>query len=241
MLAKEVLDSIKAFGRDYAPQKFDTEEPLKNKVNSKDFSDLVSVWLNKDNIDKGVLQENSFYGGSILMKKNSGFKCSFQVIWGKGNVTSFNLLSMSMSLDYFKNEENMGILWTNCKKLIRICKPVYANISNLSIPEKREAVDLTIIAPELQWKAIFGRPYIDLFSKERILATPCFNIEEIGEDFISIQLQEDVYKAIPKEIREKVKNHLGTAAFVEYGHDFRDYRDKPNLVPMFNFSNLEHP
>jgi len=58
------------------------------------------------------------------------------------------------------------------------------------------------------------------------------------EDLISLQLSPYIFTPISAEVREAVKQHLGVNAFVETGMDFREYKDKDNLVPKFDFSNV---
>jgi len=122
------------------------------------------------------------------------------------------------------------------EELIILFNAVKARIHNNT--QGLQAIRLDIIHPELAHKEYFGRPYIELFGKERLLSTPCFRTEEIREDLISLQLSPDIFTPISAEVREAVKQHLGVNAFVETGTDFREYKDRDTLVPKFDFSNV---
>ncbi len=67
---------------------------------------------------------------------------------------------------------------------------------------------------------MFGKPYIELFGKERLLSAPAPFVKEISEDVISIMLSEnpwdilDDYNAV-NSVRQAVKQHLNNNAFYD--------------------------
>jgi hypothetical protein len=89
--------------------------------------------------------------------------------------------------------------------------------------------------PELCWATLFGKPYIELFSRDRLLSAPAFSVQELSKDLIYLQLTENVsdFKTRYAEvnpIQKAVKEHLNCNAFfapdAEYGHKYN--------VPIFH-------
>ena len=104
------------------------------------------------------------------------------------------------------------------------------------LPEWCESINFRVRHPELAWINYFGRPYIDLFGREKLLSAPCYRTFEISEDLIGLQMTEDLFQPIPSDVRYAVKKHLGEDAFVEEGKWYRMY--KTGRVPAFDFSNV---
>lgn len=77
---------------------------------------------------------------------------------------------------------------------------------------------LKMYIPDLYWQTYFGRPYIDMFGRERLLSAPVFKSEELSDGLIRLQLTESLddmhtnHDLIMK-VREKVKQHLKKDAF----------------------------
>ena len=72
--------------------------------------------------------------------------------------------------------------------------------------------------PDMPWAGVFGLSYVKLFGKEKLLATPAFKVEEIGEDMVFIQLtekMEDIHLQYEEvmQARYKAKAHLGREHF----------------------------
>lgn len=54
--------------------------------------------------------------------------------------------------------------------------------------------------PNLYWMTVFGDPYVRIFTKERLLATPAYKVMELPSGEISIQLTPDVLDCITDEV-----------------------------------------
>ncbi len=72
--------------------------------------------------------------------------------------------------------------------------------------------------PDMPWAVVFGSAYVKMFGKERLLTTPAFKVEEIGEDMVFIQLterMEDIHLKFQEVLgaRAKAKEHLGKEYF----------------------------
>lgn len=83
-----------------------------------------------------------------------------------------------------------------CRELIIICEPVQAVVRNLMDDYALQLINLEIRQPELQWFNVFGKPYVELFGREKLLATPCYKVHEISENLIAIQLTQSPYDEI---------------------------------------------
>lgn len=74
--------------------------------------------------------------------------------------------------------------------------------------------------PQLQWATVFGRPYVNLFGREKLLSAPAAVVEELGEDTIFIQLTPKVTDVANDlegyfALRSRVKDHIGSDAFFD--------------------------
>lgn len=84
--------------------------------------------------------------------------------------------------------------------------------------------------PNLYWATIFGPPYVKLFGRERLLATPAPIVKELDDNLIYIQLTENVLdnRVCPERVetaRLAAKEFLDSNAFLDSklgpGHVYR--------------------
>jgi len=90
--------------------------------------------------------------------------------------------------------------------------------------------------PNITWGTIFGEPYINMFGKEKLLNTPCYKTETIGEKAVFLQASESIFNPVEENIKNKIKKYLDEDAFVWGGKDYRSY--KTGKVPEFDFSEI---
>ncbi|THB66035.1 MAG: hypothetical protein D6B27_07350 [Gammaproteobacteria bacterium] len=97
--------------------------------------------------------------------------------------------------------------------------------------------------PGIPWMGVFGKPYIDMFGRDKILSMPVFSVEEISEDIIFFQLTETLHEAINgyeqfAQLREKVKDHLGRQAFLSQPicDENGDYAPAVEMLPKFDLA-----
>jgi len=87
------------------------------------------------------------------------------------------------------------------------------------------------------WLNFFGQPYIDLFGRDRILSAPCHVVEEIPGNGLLVQAAPRFDSPEMIESADALlalESHLGTDAFVGYGHP-----DVPCRVPDFDLSDTQ--
>lgn len=231
-LATKVIELINFYGKDFMPDKFDNYKPLKKKYNLENLDEVLEGWLNEE----GNSVNTEYMMGSLLMDKSRSSKASYMVSWEKNQKPNFHSLSFDCNIDYLKKKGNLSKFLELCSKLCLILKPVQGEIVNCMDKYTFAPLDLRLRHPELQWLNIFGKPYIELFSREKLLKTPCYKAYELSEDIIIIQLTESVFEDIPDEVRLKVKEYLGKDAFVELGKSSHNYKE--GIAPNFDFTDV---
>lgn len=93
--------------------------------------------------------------------------------------------------------------------------------------------------PDLCWLTFFGKPYVQLFGREKIETAPVYQIEKIGDGYL-LQVSENIddinvcYKSYREKI-EEIKKHLNPDAFYTkakaYGRSyFFDDVPEPGIV-----------
>ena len=88
---------------------------------------------------------------------------------------------------------------------------------------------------------VFGKPYVDLFSRERILSCPAHRVQEMDNGSIIVQLTPELRDTAAEEAaferaRQDARNHLNNDAFFDpiKGPDYQ-YR-----VPEFSWAPILH-
>ncbi len=231
-LATKIIELINSYGKDFMPDKFDNYQPLKKKYNLENLDEVLEGWLNEE----GNSVNKEYMMGSLLMDKSRSSKASYMVSWKKTQEPNFHFFSFDCNIDYLKKNGNLSKFLELCSKLCLILNPVQGEIVNCMGKHTFAPLDLRLRHPELQWLNIFGKPYIELFGREKLLNTPCYKAYELSEDIIIIQLTESVFEDIPDEVRLKVKEYLGKDAFVELGKSSHNYKD--GIAPNFDFTDV---
>jgi hypothetical protein len=102
-------------------------------------------------------------------------------------------------------------------------------------------LDLNKWLPDIYWTTVFGRPYVELFSRERLLSCPAYRVKELDNGSIVVQLTPELKDIAAEEaaferVRQDARNHLYTDAFFKpaKGVDYR-YR-----VPEFVWGPTAH-
>ncbi|WP_046213998.1 hypothetical protein [Paenibacillus wulumuqiensis] len=232
-LAVEILELMKLFP-EFTPAFYDESEPVKKIFDWKDIDTMIDTWMNEE---QNSLAVNEGYAlRTFLAERKQKCKTSFQVSWGKSQYAHFNLFAIDVNATQVSNKEYWSKFMELCTRYIRIIEPVYGKIELVTDFESGP-IDLEIRYPELQWMNIFGEPYINLFGREHLLATPCHQVHQISDSIIGLQLTESVVDEITDTLRKQIKQHLGEEAFVIQGiKNMRRY--KPGKVPVFDYTNV---
>ena len=88
--------------------------------------------------------------------------------------------------------------------------------------------------PDIYWTTVFGRPYVQLFSRERLLSCPAYRVKELDNGSIIVQLTPELKDITAEEaaferVRQEARNHLNNDAFFDLAKGL----DYPYRVPEF--------
>lgn len=153
------------------------------------------------------------------------------------SLAKFNEFSAYIDERHFRNRAQEKELLNFTTDLSQITRADYGFIAHRR-QEKRQSPILTPAErlPGIYWANLFGRPYIEFFGREKLLATPCYRVCEINDDLILLLAAESLNAPElidSDEIVNKIKSHLNQNAFA--GPNF------PNescSVPKFNFGDV---
>lgn len=95
--------------------------------------------------------------------------------------------------------------------------------------------------PDIYWTTVFGRPYVELFSRERLLSCPAYRVKELDNGSIVVQLTPELKDIAAEEaaferMRQGARSHLNTDAFFDPAKGL-DYRYR---VPEFVWGPTAH-
>ena len=101
--------------------------------------------------------------------------------------------------------------------------------------------DLNKYLPDIYWLTVFGRPYVQLFSRERLLSCPAYGVKELEDGSIVVQLTPELKDITSEEaaferVRQEARNHLNNDAFFDLAKGL-DYRYR---VPEFVWGPIFH-
>lgn len=232
-VALSILEKIN--NSPFIPYIYGFNEALKLKYEINDISGPIKVWMHEEVNRK--LSRYKQAGGSLMMVAKSEEMGYFHFSWNKlKNNPRFNYASFSVGINYLNQDKNYEEFINLCRSLVTIIEPVYGDITNFTLPDWSAPINLKIRLPEVRWMNFYGKPYIEMFGKDKILSTPCYRVEEITKDIVAVQATEDLFNHVPDEVKTNIKMHLGEDAFVWGNKAVRGY--KYGKVPDFDFSGV---
>jgi hypothetical protein len=80
--------------------------------------------------------------------------------------------------------------------------------------------DLQKCIPDVYWLTVFGRPFVEMFGKSRLLHAPAYGVEAVSDELVLLQLTpnvEDTRERDAVSAKAKVKAFLGETAFFQRG------------------------
>jgi hypothetical protein len=95
--------------------------------------------------------------------------------------------------------------------------------------------------PDIYWTTVFGKPYVELFSRDRLLSCPAHRIKELDSGAIVIQLTPELKDIAAEEaaferVRQDARNHLNNDAIFDPNKGL-DYQYR---VPEFVWGPILH-
>jgi hypothetical protein len=72
--------------------------------------------------------------------------------------------------------------------------------------------------PDVYWTTVFGSPYVEIFTRERLLSAPAYHVQELANGAVLLQLTERIGDIATnpiafEDVRQAVRTHLGEDAF----------------------------
>ena len=223
----QLVDLFCRHGGIYLPEKWDTEERarLREKFDCSSPTALIENWV------RPAAWNSIFFAGrrpptvqmSIDIKRSSHAK--------------FNDFYAFIHENHFKNVNEEQALVKFAIDISQIFHTDYGYIAHRK-QQRRQSAVLTPAErlPGIYWANFFGRPYIDFFGREKLLATPCYEVRQINDDLILLLTAERL--TAPDVIGNdvvvnRVKAYLNQNAFA--GPNFPEEKC---AVPAFDFSEL---
>jgi len=75
--------------------------------------------------------------------------------------------------------------------------------------------DLTKRLPNVPWLILFGKPYVKLFGREKILKAPFVRIDQLSCDLIAGRLTSTPFDPLSEDVRRPVREYFGPGSFME--------------------------
>jgi RHS repeat-associated protein len=225
------------------PDRVGTHEPIKQKFSIVDLAGLLAGWEHQvlfKRVAEPKLHSSVFmqYGPH---RRHSSWTISID------DRQNLNLLSMLNLLERASTEFSADLAFIHkpmkCDIEIGLASK---SISYLSSAKNSISLFVTThllrkYIPDIYWVTVFGKSYVDLFSRERLLSAPVYRARELENGSILIQLTEFPSESIeePNSYRTQktlVKDHLNSDAFF----DLKKGTDHKYSVPDFSWKEPLH-
>jgi hypothetical protein len=216
------------------PDRAGTHEPLKQSFSITDLEGLLEGWEYQvlfKRVSKPKLHSSVFvqYGPH---RRHSSWTISID------DPQNLNLASVLKLLDRASTEFSADFAFihkpTKCDIEIGLAS---SSISYVSTAKRSISLFVTThllrkYIPDVYWVTVFGKPYVDLFSRERLLSAPAYRVRELENGSVLIQLTEFPGESGdgPNSYQTRkalVKDHLNSDAFF----DLRKGVDHKYCVP----------
>jgi len=223
-IAEQFLGLISRYGGIYIPEKWDTEERTRRSFRD-GLAEVIREWTS------GTEMKSLFFH----RKKPVEIMMSLDI--ERFARAKFNSFSAYIRDKTFKQPGKIEEFLQFALDLGVTISADYGFISQ-TLPERRQSPILTPAErlPGIYWANFFGRPYIEFFGRDKLLATPCYEVREISKDLILLLASQSPYSPDLLDndrVVEGIKEYLGQNAFP--GPRFPD---EPCDVPRFDFSHV---
>ena len=172
---------------------------------------------NTETIFRKALYDNKIlqlsFGNSSNRRKKNCFNFSIGIIPNR-----FNDLMISISHEYFQNQENLNIFLNIFAKITTTINCMYGLIHDMSdslrITQNRP-YDILNKVPDIFWGNYFGSEYISKLGENKLLSVEAFVIKRISNG-IYIQLTDSPFNFNDKKtekMRQKIKKQIGLKYF----------------------------
>jgi hypothetical protein len=228
---QQLLDLVSSIdGGRWRPDKWGHFEPIRLPFDAVDYPKMLSAWTEQRP------------PGSGRVSNSLGFTRSKPkiLIWATGrrlrNVPSLNDIWFDLDARPFASSDGVERLIDMMLAVVKWTDGVYASMSHWKQAHRR-IVQMTPLErlQRLDWLTFFGAPYIEMFGRSRLLATPCHEVREVegGILLVAAPRPDGPEMTASDELLVTLENYLGSNAFAGRG-----YPEKPCRVPQFDLSEL---
>lgn len=226
-VGKGLVEVLQKHDSIYIPERWDTEDRARLRYEFDDASIrlLMEEWM----------REEEWKLLCFSRKRPSAVDMWFNI--QRGSHIKFNDFHACIDEKHFKSIVQERELLNLTIDMCRLINADYGSIAHIEQGKRQSAV-LTPAErlPGIYWANLFGRPYIEFFGREKLLATPCYEVGEINDDLILLLTAESLNAPEMIEsdkVVNQIKEYLNQNAFA--GPNFPE---EPCAVPEFNFGDV---
>jgi hypothetical protein len=223
--ADEFFALVSRYGGIYVPEKWDTEERTRRSFDRDSLGRVIGEWTSGRDMK------------DLFFERKKPVEIMMFLSIERFARAKFNDFSAYLRDKYFKQPGKVEEFLRFSLDLGQAFRVDYGFIAH-TLQERRQSPILTPAErlPGIYWANFFGPSYIEFFGRDKLLATPCYEVREINEDLILLLASESPYNPDMLDndrVAEGIKEYLGQNAFP--GPLFPD---EPCDVPLFNFSDV---
>ncbi len=165
--------------------------------------DTGMVWSRQEPKSEGMVRIGMPWSHSKMNIEVSDFSIDDKVLRSFLEAESVRINADFAYIHYFTEEQSISVADHDTTKALWLGPPTH---------------ELEKYIPEIAWTTVFGKPYIDLFGRAKLLSSPCHSVRELADNQILLELtarSDDLRRDFSgfEAVRVRVKEHLGTDAF----------------------------
>ena len=223
---REFLDVLSSMdsGR-WVPDRWGHFEPMRELYNATAHDSIVRAWTEERPPGSGR------HDNSILFRKHSP-KALIHVATSRMRTPALNCLWLDLSAGPFTGGDGSERMIAIARAMVHWSEAVYATASHSQQVHKRGAGGTPLIRLEnLDWLTFFGRPYVEMFGRKRLLDAPFHEVREVDHGMLALATPrpDSAELTTSSDLLIKLEQHLGSEAFVGAG-----YPEVPCRVPQFD-------
>jgi len=160
----------------------------------------------------------------------------YMVDWSKGE-RLFQLVSGNAPRRML--EEHRGSLDDFIGLFYRLAEhivPEYGSMNSMMTVGLEIPYDLTKRLPNVPWLILFGKPYVEMFGREKILRAPFVKIDELSCGLIAGRLTSTPFEPLSEEVRAPIREYFGPDCFMEGTKSLKLYSG--GKAPQFDFGQV---
>ncbi len=239
-LARRVLETFLECRPPLRPKVLAAVEPATRPFSSRTLNEAIGVWLNSG-ANANDQQDSGHRRGTLVLRTSSplGGLGGYLINWRRAKTDpGFSFVSGDCALATIRGMPSLlGEFVSLFRDLAGLTDPTYGSVKNMSFKGWDLPFDFKVRLPDIPWLFILGKPYLDMFGRERVMSTPAHSVQEWGEHRVAIQATPSVLEPVPEPVRSAIRAHLGDAAFMCGGR----WRYKDGWAPSFDFSEVSLP